>query len=234
MKKAFIALTVFTTAIISLPLAGVLFEAFGYTFELRHHSCFVIITGLSALSTVFLVRIFKPDKQFGVLFALLPLLSVFNAFYYIWNINGNAALVFISSLVCICSSFHLTLEFGKSGLKVVMITVSTAVIVGLTGIGGIVHLFRVTTEGLNYVTVNSAIESPDGKYVAEIIKLDSGAMGGATRVEVRKKNGGVDAFVFKMSKKPTLLWSGDWHESPRVHWENESCVIVNSIQHEID
>ncbi len=236
MKKAITGLVFASLTLLVFPLAFSLTELFGYTFKLNYRSIFVITGALLPFMAVVLGAVSKTDtvgKSFKVITSLLPPLSVLNAFYYVWNINGNGVLVFICSVICIGSCVYLALEHGNHTLKAALVTVAAIMVVALAGVGSVLHLIRAATDGLSVSTVQYSIESPDGKYIAEIIDNDQGALGGATYVEVRRKSH-INAFVFTVSKKPERVYTGKWGENPYVHWEDEDSLIVNSKEHIID
>ena len=84
-------------------------------------------------------------------------------------------------------------------------------------------------------TVVRTLESPSGKYCAQVIDSDQGALGGDTLVDVYKKSG-VNLILFKIEKKPQLVYCGDWGEfnNMKIHWKGNNCLVINSVEYEIE
>lgn len=240
MKKTIAIVAVFSAVVISLPLLGSLLGFLGCTFKIKHREVFVIITALLPLALVVLNILDKRQKcgkALEVLYSLLPPLSVLNAFYHIWSTwksTYSTALMFIAAFICVVSCSYLAIKYGRPILKEILIGVAATMIIVLAGLGSFMHLFRAITDDLNYQTVIHTVESPDGKYVAEIIESDHGALGGGTLVNVRTKKPYLNTLFFKVSKKAETVYRGEWGERPIIYWKNENCVTVNSIEHQID
>jgi hypothetical protein len=83
-------------------------------------------------------------------------------------------------------------------------------------------------------TVVQTVESPSGKYYAQIIDSDQGALGGDTLVNVYEKKC-IDVFLFKIEKKPQNVYFGNWGEfnTMKIHWKNDNCLIINGKEYEI-
>lgn len=236
MKKAVNILVFLTVVAIVLPLIGALLPLLGYEFVLVNYSVWAVITALlPALAAV--LGAFNNDniksKALGTACAVLPFLSVFNAAYYIANINGNIALVFATCFISIIACVYLALRCGTTTFNTAMVLVSACAAVGFTFIGFAAYILSWFSV-ISVNTVTDEIESPSGRYVAQIIDNDQGALGGATFVDIVDKDGCIDAFVFKITEKPERIYSGDWGKTPHVHWKSENCIVVNSIEYEID
>lgn len=106
----------------------------------------------------------------------------------------------------------------------------------------VVLLLFVTVIGYTLVfgniaknTVVQTVESPCGKYYAEVIDSDQGALGGDTIVNVYEKNG-IYYNIFKIKKKPQRVYSGEWGEfqNMEIYWKDEQCLVINSVEYEIE
>ena len=83
-------------------------------------------------------------------------------------------------------------------------------------------------------TVVQTIESPNGEYYAQVIDSDQGALGGDTLVDVYQKSG-INAFLFKIEKKPQRVYWGDWgeFENMQIYWKDDNRLVINSVEYEI-
>ena len=98
--------------------------------------------------------------------------------------------------------FH---EVQEKGVKIAF-TITTMVI----GSGVGVWLFLCLLLGdFGVTSVMHSKQSPEGKYVAEIIDYDEGALGGSTTVEVRRTEA-VSFFIGRISKNPVILCHRGW------------------------
>ena len=84
-------------------------------------------------------------------------------------------------------------------------------------------------------TVVQTVESPSGKYYAQVIDCDQGALGGDTLVDVYQ-DCGINAILFKIEKKPQRVYFGDWgeFENMQIHWKDDNCLVINSVEYEIE
>ena len=83
-------------------------------------------------------------------------------------------------------------------------------------------------------TVVQTVESPSGKYYAQVIDSDLGALGGDTLVDVYEKSG-INAILFKIEKKPQRVYFGEWGEfnNMQIYWKDDECLIINSTEYKI-
>ena len=83
-------------------------------------------------------------------------------------------------------------------------------------------------------TVVQTVESPSGKYYAQVVDSDQGALGGGTIVDVYEKRD-IDVYVFKLKDKPQRVYIGEWGEfdNIQIHWKDDNCLSVNSVEYEI-
>ena len=94
------------------------------------------------------------------------------------------------------------------------------------------HLLDLRSIGQN--TVVQIVESPSGKYYAQVIDSDQGALGGDTLVDVDEKSG-INVILFKIEKKPQRVYSGDWGEcnDMQIDWKDDDCLIIHSTEYQI-
>lgn len=83
-------------------------------------------------------------------------------------------------------------------------------------------------------TVVQTVESPNGKYYAQVIDSNQGALGGDTLVDVYKKSG-INFILFRIEKKPQRVYFGDWgdFENMQIDWKDNGCLVINSVEYQI-
>ncbi len=84
-------------------------------------------------------------------------------------------------------------------------------------------------------TIVKNIESPNGSFHAQVIDSDQGALGGDTLVNVYEKRE-MDTFIFKLKDKPQRVYLGEWreYESMYISWKDDKCLVINSVEYEIE
>ncbi len=84
-------------------------------------------------------------------------------------------------------------------------------------------------------TVVKTVESPSGKYYAQVIDSDQGALGGDTFVDVYEKSR-INAVILKVEKVPQRVYTGDWgeFENMQIYWKDDGCLVINSNEYEIE
>lgn len=218
---------------IFFPIGTILSACFGYTFELINISGFAVIIAVLSVCTVILDFIFKnliESKVIQILLAVIPPLSLFNAVFYMFVCSRICVIasVFISA-VCCC---FLAVRQGKPlALKNAALVLFAIMILPTGFFGGIVLLFG----NIGQNTVVQTVESPNGKKYAQVVDSDQGALGGDTLVDVYEKSR-INALLFKMEKQPQRVYSGDWGEfkNMQIHWEDDNCLVINSVAYEIE
>lgn len=230
MKKATTVLSCLLFTLIALFPAGVLCSAcFGYTFKLISISAFAIITAIlsvCAVSFSIMTKDAVKNKTIGVLLAIITPLSLINAVLYIsvCSTIGVITSVFIS-VVCCC---FLSVKHGKPvALKITALVLSALMVLPICYLSFIASIFGNISQN----TVVQTVESPSGKYYAEVIYSDQGALGGDTFVDVYEKSG-IDAVIFKIKKKPQRVYSGKY--GVEIYWKDERFLVINSVEYEIE
>ena len=198
MKKVASFLTWLLFILTTLYPVGVLITAcFGYGFELISISAFAIVLAVLSVCIVVLDNIYKntlENKALRILLAIISPLSLINAVFYIfeypkvWVIAG----VLISAGCC----FYLTIKYGKPlALKIIALVLSALMVLPIGFISFIFLIFG----NIGQNTIVQTVESPSGKYYAQVIDSDQGALGGDTLVDVYEKSR-INAILFKIEK----------------------------------
>ena len=234
MKKAILILTclLFSLTII-YPACVIIAACFGYSFELTGVSAFTIAIATLSACIVVPDLIYKnalENNAIGSLSVIVTPLSLINAVFYIsecpkiWVIASV-----LLSAVCCC---YLTVKYGKPvALKIVALVLSALMILPICFFSFIALIFGNISQN----TVVQTVGSPSGKYYAQVIDSDQGALGGDTRVNVYQ-DCGINAILFKIEKKPQRVYFGDWgeFENMQIHWKDDNCLVINSVEYEIE
>lgn len=186
MKKAISILMCLLFVLTILYPAGVVITAcFGYSFELISVSTFAIAIAVLYVCIVILDLVFKKQlesKMIQILPAIITPLSLINAVFYIFECPQ---IWVIASVLLSAGCCHLTVKYGKPlELKVVALVLSALMILPICFFSFIALIFG----NIGQNTVVQTVESPSGKYYAQVIDSDQGALGGDTLVDVYKKN----------------------------------------------
>ncbi len=234
MKRTIPTLTYLLFALTILYPAGILITAcFGYSFELISISAFAAIVAILSVCLVFLSVAIKStveNKFIQILLAIITPLSLINAVFYVFDCSQ--IWVVVSVLISSGCSCFLAIKHGKPlALKNVAFALSALMILPIVFFGFIALLFG----NIGQNTVVKTVESPDGEYYAQVIDSDQGALGGDTLVGVYQKSG-IDLFIFKIEKKPKRVYLGDWgeFENMQIYWKNDNCLVINSVEYEIE
>lgn len=234
MKKAISNLMCLLFSLTILYPAGVIISAcLGYSFELISVSAFAI--AIAALSVWVVVldlncRNTLENDTIRILLAIITPLSLINAVFYIFKCPQIWVIVSVLlSAGCCC---YLTVKCGKPlALKVVALVLSALMILPI----GFFSLITLIFGNIGQNTVVQTVESPSGKYYAQVIDSDQGALGGDALVDVYKKSG-INLILFKIEKKPQRVYFGEWGEykNMQIHWKDDNCLVINSVEYKIE
>ena len=230
MKKAISILMCLLFVLTILYPAGVIITAcFGYSFELVSVLAFAIAIAALSVCIVVLDLIFKntlENNTIRILLAIITPLSLINAVFYIFEcpqiwVIASAFL----SVGCCC---YLTVKHGKPlSLKIITLVMILPI--------GFFSFIALIFGNIGQNTVVQTVVSPNGEYYAQVIDSDQGALGGDTLVLVDKKSG-IDLILFKIENKPQLVYLGEWgeFENMQIHWKDDNCLAINSVEYEIE
>lgn len=234
MKKAISPLFCLLFAMtVFLPVGTIVCACFGYTFALINVSAFAVAIAVLSVCTDVLDLIFKctvENKILQILIAAITPLSLINAVFFIFACSRILVIVsvFISAVCC----FFLTIRHGKPAvLKTVALILSALMILPI----GVFSFVTTTFGNIGHETVVQTLESPNGKYYAEVVDCDQGAFGGDTTVEVYEKFK-INAILFTIEKKPQYVYFGEWGEykDMQICWKDDRCLVINSTEYKIE
>ena len=213
--------------------AGVIITAcFGYSFELISVSAFALAIAILSVCIVVLDLVCKSsleNKTIQILLALITPLSLINAVFYIFECPQIWVIASVLlSAGCCC---YLTVKYGKPlALKVVALVLSVLMILPICFFSFIALIFGNIAQN----TVVQTVASPNGKYYAQVIDNNQGALGGDTLVVVNQSCR-INLILFKVEKKPQRVYLGDWGEfkNMQINWKDNNCLVINSVEYEI-
>ncbi|MEE0266244.1 MAG: hypothetical protein UD936_11520 [Acutalibacteraceae bacterium] len=216
---------------ILLPAGALLSACFGYTFKLISTSAFAVAIAFLSVCVVVSDTVCKDsveNKTDNLLLLLITPLALINAVFYLFEAPDIFVAVSVSaSIICCCI---LTVRHSNPFALKITALILSALMVLPVGFFTFIALFFGNLESS---TILKTIESPSGKYYAQVINSDQGTLGGDTFVNVYEK-GGINLVLFKIEKKPQRVYTGGWNEALQIHWKNHSCLVINSVEYQIE
>lgn len=219
--------------ILLFPSGVIVAAIFGYVFELISVSGVALGIALFSVCTVIFDLVFKPSlnsKLLSVVYAVISPLSLISAVFYVFGTEQILVVVSVFATAGCC--FFLSVRHGKPfWLKEFSFVLSFISIIPIL----FITLVSMTLGDFSQVTVVKTVESPEGKYYANVVDVDQGALGGNTLVEVDQIPV-INAFLFKIRKEPIRVYTGDWGEykNLQIYWKNDNCLVINSEEHLIE
>ena len=70
------------------------------------------------------------------------------------------------------------------------------------------------------------VHSPNNTYIARVIRMDGGAMGGSRRVEVQKSRK-ITLLFGTIVPRPETVWNGRYSDTVTISWRDEETFSVN-------
>ena len=214
------------------PLGYWLLLEFGYTLALFSLPAAAISVAALSVCVVVLDIICKDtisNKAMCVLMAMVTPLSLINVFFYI--LACGQVSVLISGAVCFVCCCILTIKHAKPmKLKIVTLVLSALMVLPI-GLANIIIVFFPIGQD----TVVQTVESPSGRYYAELIASSQGALGGETVVYVYEK-WEINLLLFKIEKQPQQVYYDEWgkFKDMEIYWKDDRCIVINSVEHEIE
>ena len=215
------------------PAGVVLTALFGYQFTLISIPGFSAAIAFLAVAIILLEILYKSAfscRGVRVLLILLLPLSLVNGVFYIFKCPQ--IWVIVCTIVSFgCCGYLAAMRLRSLPAKIVLGGIATLMTFQLCIFGFFLFLFG----NIGQNTVVQTVESPEGKYYAQVIDSDQGALGGDTIVYVYR-NSKADTILFQIQKKPQKVYTGDWGEFKTMHiqWKNDRCLTINSVEYPIN
>lgn len=234
MKKAMSVLVYLLFVLTILYPVGVITAArVGYSFELASVTAFAIIIAALCLSIVVINLAFKiclDNKMVQIILSVSTPVSLINAVFLIFSCPKICVIasVFLSAGCC-C---YLTFKCVKNlSVKFPALVVSASMLLPIC----VLSFFIFLLGNFGQDTIVQTVESPNGKYYAQVVFSDQGALGGDTQVYVYN-NSSINLVFAKIKKKPRSVYFGEWYEYKKLQicWNEENCLIINGVEYEIE
>lgn len=214
------------------PVGVEITECFGYNFKLVSISAFAIAIAVLSVCIVALDVAFESPEEnviIRILSAVITPLSLINAALYIFVCPR--IWVIASVLISVGCCCYLTIKYIK---RLAIISVSLGLSALMLLLIGFLGFITLIFGDIAQNTVVQTVESPSGKYYAQVIDSDQGALGGDTIVDVYES--GINALLFKIQKKPQRVYFGDWgeFENMQIYWKDDNTLIINSVEYEVE
>ena len=238
MKKT---LTVFSFVLFGLtllfPVACLVSRCLGYDFILTSYPAYTIL--LAAFTGLFVVLgfVFKVTLESKVAKVFLGInapLSLINAAFLIYNCPETTEMVvFIFAALYVSACILLGIRNVKD--IAAKFAVGSVSIVTFFLAGGFLFLIMLFGKHFGSVTVDRSMDSPSGKYRAEVVVYDDGALGGSTSVEVVETARTFRTLLFKVEKESQKVYWGGWseHQTIEVRWIDDDRLEIDSKGYEI-
>ena len=212
------------------PAGSLLTACLGYTFELVSVSAFAIANAIIAVLATSVFEGAPKNKIIQILLAVMAPLSLINAVCYMLEcFHFWIASSVLVSAGCCC---YLSAKYGRPKvLKIVALVLSGLMALPVGFISFIVLIFG----NIGQNTVVQTVESPSGKYYAEVIDSNQGALGGDTLVDVHEKSV-INVILFRVEKEPQRVYSGEWgaFEGMQIYWKDDDCIVINEREYEVE
>lgn len=217
-----------------LPLGTWITERMGYSFSLRNYVVYAIALAIISVMAIAIVCMDKAGEVAlaGRVFSLLLLpVSLINWLYYVllspWK--------FTVLCMVVCSACALTYMLKYTKQKAAKIITSVICMIMLILLCFLSFLFFLFSDFGSTIVVET-VYSPDGAYKVEVISSDQGALGGDTYVNLIDEQGEMDFYMFRISRKPKQLYSGDWdaYQNMVIYWRDNQTLVINDEQYSVN
>lgn len=216
------------TAIYSVGAAVA--ACFGYDFAPTSVPTFALTTAALSVCVTAIDLVYRPEgKTLPILSALITPLSLICAVLCVLKCPQVTVIASTALLILCCCSLTAK-HTSPLRLKTAVLLLSALMLLPISAFGLGALLFGNAPQS----TVVRTLPSPDGRYRAEVIESNQGALGGDSFVDVYE-NGEIHLLLFKIEKKPQRVWSGGWSESEDmlICWKDDDSLLINSTLYEI-
>ena len=211
------------------PLGVALSSTMGYTFELFNDTAYASMIAIVAAYTVALSL--KAEKNsFSKVLAVVAPISLITSVFFLLNVMSPWIVIIMA--VCVGCCIYLTwISVKPKVLKAISLLLVALLILPIGFLGFIALVFG----GIGKDTVIQSVPSPSGKYYAELIDSDQGALGGDTLVDVHHSKQ-INALLFQIEKEPQCVYRGEWgeFEDMEIYWKDDLCLVINSVEYIVD
>lgn len=214
------------------PVGAAVAACFGYDFAPTSVPTFALTTAALSVCVTVLGLVSgsaAEGKALPILSALITPLSLICAVLCVLKCPQVTVIASTALLILCCCSLTAK-HTSPLRLKTAVLLLSALMLLPISAFGLGALLFGNAPQS----TVVRTLPSPDGRYRAEVIESNQGALGGDSFVDVYE-NGEIHLLLFKIEKKPQRVWSGGWSESEDmlICWKDDDSLLINSTLYEI-
>ena len=246
-KKSSIPLTLFLSSLMSFYL---LIKLLGYTFipfngiVINFFTAGIIIwltiigmknrnekTNISVVSTVFLPLI---AISYLILKSISCDISGKNHGLLLVYLTGENTMIYVIH-ACITLACSMILFFSCGRGKAARIGVGIIYCI-LLFFMCVIFFFAIVLSDFGKNTLVKSELSPNSKYLAEVIAMDSGALGGDTVVNVTRQNRDINLFFGELKKDPKRIYHGRWGEfyDMTLRWETDEVLYIDGTRYLVE
>ncbi|MBQ7999692.1 MAG: zf-HC2 domain-containing protein [Ruminococcus sp.] len=220
------------------PLSIIITALTGFTFDIRSYPLWVVLhLLLSGLLAVLMIGLESKEASRAdrILLTVALFMSILNWAVCLftgtpqYNRAHNA--VVIGTLMAVSAvAIFVSVKFIKPLEKGITRSVIAGVFaVLLTFLSFIIIVF----SGFGENAVVQSVDSPTGRYTAELVASDQGALGGDTVVYVTDNLLRVDFGLFTIHKAKETVYFGEWweYESVTLQWVDNDTLSVGGHQY---
>ena len=215
------------------PVICILAHYAGYKFIVHSGIVYAVVTTLIYV-TVSLILIYSKDKRIdkgtSLVTSVLLILNQVNLLFFALKTQSSLHSTVARLMIALWLVFTIIVVafyVKNMGLKVSFLVLAGLMIFPMC--------FILMFENIGSDTVTASVTSPDGRYCAEVIDSDQGALGGDTLVLVYSNRGSFSVGSFEFRKKERSVYRGDWGESRdmTISWNDENELIINGEPYKI-
>ena len=166
----------------------------------------------------------KPDRLRNALLCITLFVSLLNIFVF------SAYVQSMSAIALEASWFLLTAWIVLTRVRSVWVRV-ICLLPLIVFSGDLFFIFLMGQIGETAVLASEA--SPDGRYCAEVLDHDEGALGGSTGLYVYRIPGTFSVGSFSFRRDYEEVARGDWNTFEILQWQDETHVVYNGRVYEI-
>lgn len=164
-----------------------------------------------------------------IIIILLPFLILINWICYMVLASFRTVVLYMP--VCfVCTLTYMLKHIRHKGWKISLTILYILILVPVCFILLLCLLFG----NFGLYTVTETVYSPDGKYRAEVINNDMGALGGSTLVNVCSEQV-LDFYFIEIAEKPHRIYEGTWgeYDNIKILWADNYTLIINGTKYQI-
>ncbi len=199
---------------------------YGYDCTIHGKAAFLVVIMLLTVILACSIFIFKPkSNKLSILLTAILFISSLADILVFKEYIALACICVVSALVIFATRLPRT-------VAIIMAVVMSSLIAML--------IFFISALGLfgsfPYNEVYNEITSPSGKYTAQIVINDQGALGGSTLVVLKNNTDKKHFLFFTLEKKDVRLYSGKYadYSSISVVWNDDAVLLINGDEYIIE